>query len=203
MDEKESLQLLESTLPGSAAPAQGAAGPGWVYKSGRFLFKVLKEILGTVLPAIFIALVINVFVAQAMVVHGPSMQPTLYYDERVVIEKVSYYLHEPRRGDIVVIDVPGQEEPLIKRVMALPGETVAVRSGQVYINDEPINEPWTVQLGGPDYPPTTVPPEHVFILGDNRGHSNDSRAFGPVHMDRILGRAWLVYWPLDMLGLIR
>jgi signal peptidase I len=203
MEEIEGQEIEQNSEPGAALLPQEEAGPGLGVRTGRFLFQMLKEVLSTILPAIFIALFINVFVAQAMVVHGPSMEPTLYYDERVVVEKLSYRLHSPQRGDVVVVDVPGQDEPLIKRVMALPGETVEVRAGQVFIDGEPVEEPWIAEFGGPDYPPTVVPPEHVFILGDNRAHSNDSRAFGAVHMDRILGRAWIIYWPLEALGTIR
>ncbi len=183
--------------PAPVASEPGETEPGRVDSAGRFLLRTLREVLGTVLPAILVALFINVFVAQAMVVQGPSMEPNLHYDERVVVEKVTYRLHEPRRGDVIVIDVPGQDEPLIKRVVALPGETVSVRGGQVFIDDQLLEEPWTTRLGGPDYPPTLVPPQHIFVLGDNRGHSNDSRSFGPVHVDWILGRAWLIYWPLS------
>jgi signal peptidase I len=173
-------------------------------QAGRLLLRALREIVGTIIPAVLIALFINVFVAQAMVVQGPSMQPNLYYDERVVVEKLSYhFIDGPHRGDVVVIEVTGQDEPLIKRVVALPGETVTVRGGQVYIDGELLDEPWITRLGGPDYPPTTVPEGQVFVLGDNRGHSNDSRSFGPVAVERIIGRAWMIYWPLDEVGLIR
>jgi signal peptidase I len=171
---------------------------------GRFLLGALKETAGTVLPAVLIALFVNVFVAQAMVVHGPSMQPNLHYDQRVMVEKVTYRLiHGPRRGDVVVIDVPGEDEPLIKRVVALPGETVEVRGGQVFVDGQMQQESWTTRQGGPDHPPTLVPPLHVFVLGDNRGSSRDSRAFGPVSMDQIVGQASFVYWPPDQVKSLR
>jgi signal peptidase I len=163
---------------------------------GRFLLRALWEIVTTVVPAVFIALFINVYVAQATVIDGPSMQPNLYYDQWVMMEKVTYrFLHGPRRGDVMVFDVPGEEISLIKRVVALPGETVEVRGGQVFIDEQPLEEPWTTQLGGPDYPPTLVPPLHVFVLGDNRPVSRDSRYFGPVPLDQVHGRAWIVCWP--------
>ena len=171
---------------------------------GHFLPRALKETAGTVLPAVLIALFVNVFVAQAMVVHGPSMQPNLHYDQRVMVEKITYRLiHGPRRGDVVVIDVPGEDEPLIKRVVALPGETVEVRGGQVFIDGQMQEESWATQQGGPDYPPTVMPPLHVFVLGDNRASSRDSRAFGPVSMDQIVGRASFVYWPPDQAKSLR
>jgi signal peptidase I len=170
----------------------------------RFLLGTLKEAAGTILPAVLIALFVNVFVAQAMVVHGPSMQPNLHYDQRVMVEKVTYRLiHGPRRGDVVVIDVPGEDESLIKRVVALPGETVEVRGGQVFVDGQLQEEPWTTRQGGPDYPPTVMPPLHVFVLGDNRGSSRDSRSFGPVSVDQIVGRAWFIYWPPDQAKSLR
>jgi signal peptidase I len=190
---------------GVVPPSDTSEGnqPGLVVSAGRFLFRLLKELIGTIVPAVLIALFINVFVAQAMVVHGPSMEPNLFYDERVVVEKLSYRLQGPHRGDVVVIEVPGQPEPLIKRVVGLPGDQIAVRGGKVFIDDTVLDEPWTDRVGGPDYPEMSVPQGQVFVLGDNRAHSNDSRSFGPVAIDRIIGRAWVIYWPLDEAGLIR
>jgi signal peptidase I len=156
--------------------------------------------VGAVLPAILIALFVNVFVAQAMVIRGPSMQPNLYYDQRVMVEKVTYrFFHGPRRGDVVIIEVPGEDEPLIKRVVALPGEAVEVRNGQVFIDGQLLDEPWATRQGGPDHARTLMPPFHFFVLGDNRASSRDSRAFGSVPVDQIVGRAWLVYWPPDQI----
>jgi signal peptidase I len=99
----------------------------------------------------------------------------------------------------VVADRPGSEVALIKRVVALPGETVEVRGGHTFINGKRIEEPWVTNFGGPSYPPTLVPPDHVFILGDNRANSRDSRAIGPVPINTIKGHVWLVYWPLDQI----
>jgi len=170
---------------------------------GRRLLRAVWEILSTVVPAVIIALFINVFVTQAMVVQGPSMQPTLHYDQRVMVEKITYRFHGPHRGDVIVIKVPDEREPLIKRVVALAGETVEVRGGQVFIDEELLEEPWTTHQGGSNYPPTLIPPLHVFVLGDNRPSSRDSRSFGPVSVDQLIGHAWLIYWPLDQIKLIQ
>jgi signal peptidase I len=165
--------------------------------------RAIWELVITVLPALLLALFINVFVAEAALVeYGPSMEPNLYRGDRVMTEKVSYLLHPPRRGDVVIAERPGNEVSLIKRVVALPGETVEVRGGHTFINGEQIEEPWVTHFGGPSYPPTVVPPDHVFILGDNRGSSRDSRAIGPVPVDTIKGHVWLVYWPLDQIKLV-
>jgi signal peptidase I len=169
----------------------------------QFVVNVMWELVITILPALLVALFINVFVAEAALVeYGPSMQPNLYRGDRVIAEKVSYRFHLPHRGDVVIADRPGNEVSLIKRVVALPGETVEVRGGHTFINGEQIEEPWVTHFGGPNYPPTVVPPDHVFILGDNRGSSRDSRAIGPVPMDTIKGHVWLVYWPLDQIKLV-
>lgn len=169
----------------------------------RWLLRALREMAETVIPAIVIALVINLFLAQATQVLGQSMEPNLHTAQRVVVEKVTYrFFHGPRRGDIVVIDMPEQSEMLIKRVVALPGETVEVRRGKVYIGGEEINEPWPVNQGGGSYGPHTIPPLHVFVLGDNRGASNDSRSFGPIPIEHVVGRAWFSYWPKEYIGFI-
>ena len=168
----------------------------------QFVIKVMWELVITIFPAVLVALFINVFVAEAALVeHGPSMEPNLYRGYRVMTEKVSYLLHLPSRGDIVVAERPGSEVALIKRVMALPGEEVEVRDGHTFINGHQLEEPWVTNFGGPSYPPTIVPQDHVFILGDNRRNSRDSRAIGPVPVDTLTGRVWLVYWPLDQVKL--
>ncbi len=178
--------------------------PGLMARVLRLPLIILREILETVVPALLIALVINLFLAQATQVLGQSMEPNLHTSQRVVVEKVTYrFFHGPRRGDIVVIDMPDQSEMLIKRVIGLPGETIEIRGGQVYIDGHPLEEPWRVHPGGSDYPPRLIPPLHVFVLGDNRGASNDSRSFGPVPIEYIVGRAWFSYWPKEYIGLVK
>jgi signal peptidase I len=153
------------------------------------------------LLALLITLTVNTFIARAWVVDGPSMQPNLYYGQHVMMEKVTYhFFHGPRRGDVVVVDVSDSEEPLIKRVIGLPGETIEVRGGQVHIDGKPLDEPWIEYPATYDYPPTTVPALHVFIMGDNRPNSRDSRSFGPVHVDQIRGRALFIYWPPEQIN---
>ena len=170
----------------------------------NFVRRVAWELATTVVPALLIALFVNVYVAEAVAVEeGPSMQPNLYRGYRVMTEKVSYRLHAPRRGDVVVVERPEGETSLIKRVVAVAGETVEVRNGHTFINAEPIEEPWVTSFGGPNYPPTLVPAGHVFVLGDNRGVSRDSRAIGPVPVDSIRGRAWLIFWPFDEIKFLR
>ncbi len=177
---------------------------GWVSRLGRALIRALWEIVSTVVPAVLIALFINVYVVQATVIDGPSMQPNLYYDQQVMVEKVTYrFLHGPRRGDVVTFELDSEDGALIKRVVALPGETVEVRDGRVLINGHSLEEPWTTQFGWPSYPPTVVPPLHIFVLGDNRPNSRDSRYFGLVPLEQVTGHAWFVCWPPKEIKLIR
>jgi signal peptidase I len=157
---------------------------------------VLREVALSVLPAVLLALFIRTMVGEAALVDGPSMQPNLYTGFAILVEKVSYQLHTPQRGDVVLFDLPGEKQPLVKRVVALPGEQVAVRSGHTYIDGEPLAEPWVSYFGGPDYPATRVPAGQVFVLGDNRRDSRDSRFFGPVPLGAIRGHVVLILWPL-------
>jgi signal peptidase I len=184
-------------MPGSESnrpkPSDGKATLG----------SILRDVLETVIPATLLALLISHFVAQGTHVYGQSMEPNLHTDQRVIVEKVSYLFHIPRRGDIVVIDVDFSDIPLIKRVIGLPGETVEVRGNQVFIDGEPLEEPYLSRLFQRDFGPTVVPPDHVFVMGDNRGASSDSRVHGPFPVSRILGRAWLSYWPLQDVGLVK
>ncbi|HYN89052.1 MAG TPA: signal peptidase I, partial [Ardenticatenaceae bacterium] len=150
-------------------------------KQGTWARALIRELFHTILPALLIALGVNSFVAQPTRVDGTSMEPTLHSEERLIIEKVSYLLHVPARGDIVVLRLPGREsDPLIKRVVALPGEVVAVRNGRVYVDGAPLDEPYLNQLTSGFVAAQQVPEGHVFVLGDNRGASNDSRIFGMV-----------------------
>ena len=163
----------------------------------------IRELLESVLPALVIVLVVNIFLAQATRVEGQSMEPNLHDSQRLIIEKISYRFHPPRRGDIVVLRRPNKSpEPLIKRVIGLPGETVEIKEGRVYINGEPLDEPYLNQATLGDMMLQLVPEEHVFVLGDNRRASNDSRSFGMVPLDDIIGRAWIRYWPLSEAGFL-
>ena len=172
-------------------------------KVAELVGRSARELLTTVLPALLIALLVNVFVAEAVAIEdGPSMQPNLYRGDRMLTEKISYRFHPPRRGDVVVVDRPGNQKTLVKRVIAVAGETIEVRGGHAWVNGQPIDEPWVEQFGGPGYGPEVVPEDHVFILGDNRAVSHDSRAIGPVPVNSVRGHVVLVYWPPDQVHLL-
>lgn len=174
--------------------------PGW------HVLRVVREVLETMIPAVIIALLINLLLAQATRVYGQSMEPNLHTDQRLVVEKISYnrWLHVrgPQRGDVVVFRIDPNSDLLIKRVIGLPGDRVEIRAGQVFINGELLDEPYLTQPTFGDYGPIDVPPLHIFVLGDNRGFSNDSRAFGPLALDSVIGRAWFSYWPPDQWGVV-
>jgi signal peptidase I len=155
------------------------------------------EVMQVMAPALVLALVVHLFLAQATIVYGQSMEPNLHPNQRLIVDKLSYRLHSPQRDDIVVVDLPDMEEMLVKRIIALPGERVEVRRGVVHVNGAPIPEPYAHDLTPYDMAPLTLEPLSYFVMGDNRGNSNDSRSFGPITRDEIVGRVWLRYWPLD------
>lgn len=171
--------------------------PGVASTSGSFLLAGAREIIGTVLPAILIALLIQLFLAQTTRIESYSMEPTLYENQRLVIEKLSYRLRSPKRGEIVVIrPQDGDSVSLIKRVVGLPGETIAVHDDQVFIDGEPLVESYLRVVTHGFYPPTRIPDDAIFVMGDNRDRSRDSRMFGPVALEDLVGRAVFRYWPL-------
>jgi signal peptidase I len=202
-EKRQSLERpssLELDLPLRTDSDSAGDPPGW-WQSPLNAIRALVE---TVIPALLIAIGINLFLAQATQVLGQSMEPSLHTAQRLVVEKVTYRFHGPRRGDIVVIDLPeAGPELLIKRVIALPGETISSQHGQVVINGEPLDEPYLTSAGGRDVTEQVVPPLHVFVMGDNRQFSNDSRNFGPVPIENVIGRAWFSYWPPELLGPIQ
>jgi signal peptidase I len=158
----------------------------------------VREVLGSIIPAVLIALLLNLFIVQPTKVRGESMEPTLRTDQYLLVEKISYRLHQPQRGDVVVFKYPRDEaENFIKRIIAVPGDTVEIVSGHVYIDGQPIVEPYLLQLPRDSMQATMIPEGKLFVLGDNRVNSNDSRAFGMVSMDEVMGRAWMRYWPLN------
>jgi len=171
--------------------------------SRSLLWRLLREVVETVIPAVLIAIFITLFLAQATQVYGQSMEPNLHAGQRLIVEKISYRLHPPRRGDIVVLRLPEQQGNfLIKRVVGLPGETVEIHDQQVFIDGHPLGESYLGQPIRYSMPSHRVPEDSVFVLGDNRGFSNDSRSFGPVPLSNVIGRAWIRYWPPDEVGLI-
>lgn len=200
----------DTTVPGrAAAPARDISCPPPMpcdcpERRGSAGRRMGRGLLETIIPAVIIALLINLFVAQATRVYGQSMEPSLHTNQRLVVEKVSYsgwlHLRSLQRGDVVVLHAAGVDELLIKRVIGLPGDRIEIRNGQVFVNRVPMDEPYVASPASGDYGPVDVPPLQLFVLGDNRDFSNDSRGFGPVPIKDIVGRAWLCYWPPEVWG---
>jgi signal peptidase I len=216
--ERESLEPAEPT----------SADPGTPKKHRNPVVQFLGELPGLIIMAFVLALVIKTFLVQAFYIPSGSMEPTLVPGDRVLVLKVPYYFHDPRRGDIVVFEDPDpsgepdrglvggifhwmfeglgvqrpDSEDFIKRVIGTPGDVVHARDGVVYVNDEPIDEPYLTQPTE-DFSRDTVPPGRLFVMGDNRGNSLDSRfSLGFVPIDKVVGKAEVVIWPPGDLGLI-
>ena len=170
----------------------------------RAAFSWLRELA----LSVFIAIIVILFLYQPVKVEGTSMMPALVDQERIFINKFIYRfgISEINRGDTVVFWFPGDtSKSYIKRVIGLPGDTVEVRSGAVYVNGNPLPEPYVPEFyrDHVSMPPRQVEPDHYFVLGDHRSSSNDSRNWGTVPRNYIYGKAVFVYWPLDRLGLLR
>ena len=173
-------------------------------RQSRGVWYVLRDLAGTILPAIVIALLIHLFLVQATRVFGQSMEPNIHENQRLVVEKLSYRFHGPQLGDVVVLHDPTDpDELLIKRIVGLPGERITVANGRVYVDGAPLPEPYLDQATDGSTCSWVVPPLNVFVMGDNRGASRDSRSFGPVPMDMLLGQAVFRYWPPDQIGFVR
>ncbi|MGH9247483.1 MAG: signal peptidase I [Acidimicrobiales bacterium] len=159
-----------------------------------------------VVGAVLIAVVLRSVAIQAFYIPSASMEPTLEIGDRVLVNKLTYRVREPRRGDIVVFERPvaaigGTVDDLIKRVIGLPGEVIEAHDGRVFVDGEELEEPWLADgTSTPDFAANQVPPGHVFVLGDNRSNSEASNRFGPVDDDLIVGRAFVLIWPLDRIG---
>lgn len=165
------------------------------------LMSILKEVIETLILAVVLFVGINAVVARIRV-DGESMEPTLTSGEYVMVNRLSYRIGTPHRGDIIVFHFPGDpQEEYIKRVIGLPGDDILVRNGQVYINGQLLNESYiNVKI---NYTGTWhIPDGQLFVLGDNRNNSSDSHDWGTVPMDYVVGKAVLVYWPPADWGLV-
>jgi signal peptidase I len=153
--------------------------------------------------ALGLALVIIIFLYQPVKVEGTSMAPLLSDQERIFINKFEYRFEPIERGDVVVFWYPlDHSKSFIKRVIGLPGETIELRAGHVYIDGKELSEPYVPAsyLDGSSYGPMKIPPGNYFVMGDHRDSSNDSRVFGPVSRPYIYGKAVFAYWPVDHFG---
>jgi len=166
-------------------------------------WRAVFEIVQALALAVIISVVLNLFVVQVTEVRQRSMEATLEQDDRVLVSKIDYRLGSPQRGNIIVFNSPAPESsiPFVKRVIALGGDTVDLRGGSVFVNGQLLAVPQAHGGTLPQAPaiayPFTVPDGQVFVLGDNRMASSDSRTFGAVPIDNIIGKVILRFWPLD------
>ena len=206
---------IEDPEPKDRKPKQGFLG-------------FLGEVPGLILMAFVLALIIRTFLFQAFFIPSPSMEPTLQEGDRVLVNKIPYYFHDPRRGDIIVFENPNPEavedrgvvsgffhwlfqglgfqqpenEDFIKRVIGLPGDVVMARHGDVWVNGEKLKEPYLTQTTRA-FTQKTVPAGTLFVMGDNRGNSLDSRfGLGFVPIDKVIGKAFIRIWPPSRFGLL-
>jgi signal peptidase I len=161
------------------------------------LRRALWDALETILLSLLLFGAIN-FLSARIRVESISMEPNLVAGDMVIVNKLAYRFDEPKRGDIIVFRYPPDPDqtPYIKRVIGLPGDQVRINNGAVYINGVQIREPYlsiTTERGGN----WTVPEEALFVMGDNRNNSSDSRAWGMVPMENVIGKAEVIYWPMD------
>jgi signal peptidase I len=172
-------------------------------RAGNSAFDFAK----TLVIAFLLAQLVMVSVAQAFQVEQYSMEPTLLPHDRVLVNKFLYKLREPRYGDIVVLRYPRDpHRNYIKRIVGLPGDKVQITDGHLVVNDERIVELYVNDKSGKpsgNYDITTVPEDSFFVLGDNRNNSEDSRAFGFLKRDHVVGQAVMIYWPLRRIRVLR
>ena len=161
--------------------------------------KERRSFIITLLIAFVIALSLRMFVFEFVGIDGPSMEPTLVANETVVINKILYKYSTPSRGDVVVCLFPGEKDHYVKRVIGLPGETLQIKDGVIYINGEKLSDEYyyndEVPIG--NYGPVVIAKDSVFLMGDNRNHSQDSRMLGSLKISDITGKVEFIVWPFD------
>lgn len=165
--------------------------------------KALREIGITILIAVAIFALLRVTV-QAYTVQYSCMLPNIEEGEWLMVSKASYFFSDPKRGDVIVFNPPvSSQYPYIKRVIGLPGETVEVRDGKVFINGIPLIEEYIKEPPNYTMAPKVIPEGEYFVLGDNRNNANDSHAGWTVPRENIIGKAWFIYWPPDKWGPVK
>jgi len=170
-----------------------------------FSWRAILEIVQALALAVVISVVLNLFVVQVTEVRQNSMVPTLLQNDRVLVSKLDYRFAAPQRGDIIVFTppIPDPSIPYVKRVIGIGGDVIDLRNGNVFVNGQQVDIPQAHGATQPQAPqiayPYTVPDGQIFVMGDNRTFSSDSRTFGPVPVGNIIGKVILRFWPFDRL----
>lgn len=200
---------MQNTEPPETKPEQFPAPPerlfpeqtpkGSIWAS---LGTALRELVETLLLTLVIFLLIR-FAVQNFRIEGYSMEPNFHDGQFLLVNKVVYMLHPPQRGDVVVFRYPNNpSRDFIKRIIGLPGDRVQITDGTVLINGEPLPEAYPLNPGSYSYGPVVVSPDEYFVLGDNRNNSSDSHSWGLLPAKNIIGKAWISYWPPQLMGFV-
>jgi len=166
----------------------------------------IKETLSIIVIAFILAMVLRTFVIEGRIIPSSSMEPTIQVQDRVMVNKFIYYFTDPQRGDIIVLAPPeilNTNQDYIKRVIGLPGETIEIKDGKVYVDGKALNEPYLAEPITYEFGPVEIPENSLLVLGDNRNHSFDSHYWNAwLTRDRVKGKAFLTYWPLNHIKLL-
>ncbi|MEG6521614.1 signal peptidase I [Desulfotomaculum sp. 1211_IL3151] len=165
----------------------------------------LREMFESIVIAVLLAAVIRLFILEPFYIPSGSMEPNLMIGDRIIVSKVTYHLKEPQRGDIIVFKFPlDPSRNFVKRLIAKEGETIEIKNSVLYINNQPVPENYLPKgLGFQDYGPEKVPEGHYFMMGDNRNNSDDSRVWGFLDKELIVGKAEVIYWPMNRISLAK
>lgn len=168
--------------------------------------EIIKEFLSIIVIAFVLAMILRSFVVEGRIIPTGSMLPTVQINDRVIVNRFIYYFKGPQRGDIIVFDPPEilhSDLDYLKRVIGMPGETVEIKNSKVYINNQPLFEPYLADPIDYEYGPVAVPENSLLVLGDNRNLSFDSHKWNAwLTIDRIKGKAFMIYWPLNHINLL-
>ena len=162
----------------------------------------VKDWVISIVAAFVVAMLIRTFIVELYVVDGPSMRPTLQHEERLVVNKFIYYVRNPQKGEVVIFRYPRDtSRDFIKRVIATAGDTIEIKEGFVYVNDQLLREDYILEKTHTEYPKVTIPEGTIFVMGDNRNNSEDSRFpdVGFVPLNLVKGKASLIFWPVEEL----
>jgi signal peptidase I len=193
-------RILEDVAP----TAEAMAAPGEEAQPSLF-WALVRELVETVVLSLILFLIIRQ-VVQNYRIESHSMEPNFFEGQFVLVNKLAYKLGDPQRGEVLVFHNPQlpDEEDFIKRIIGLPGDTVELRDDKVYVNGQLLPEPFNHNLmpSGYSWGPLVVQSNTLFVMGDNRPNSKDSRVIGPIDEKLVVGKAWLRVWPLDLMGFV-
>jgi len=164
--------------------------------------KFVRDIIAPLLAGLAFFALFQVTVG-SFKVYGSCMLPNIHPAEYIIVSKIAYFFHPPKRGEVIVFHSPNDaNSDFIKRIIALPGDTIEVKDSTVFVNDTPLVEIYTLESPHYTYPRLEIPPDNYFVLGDNRNNSADSHKGWTVPRENIIGKAWLTYWPRQKWRLI-